>query len=133
MTTVTLNVGDIVANANGHVMAVGQIVECNEAAPARFYCIYECAPTMGHWYRQEDLRFLSHGHGVAMRATDATRFAEQIKRRIEWAQNVKGLPRDYSSREDKPKKSKPKMNLNALIASMSKEDLMKMVNQLEKE
>ena len=119
----SLSPGDIVANRRGHVMCVGRVNEDESVT-----CFYECYPSVFHKYRLEELRLLSKSKGVDMSHWNSSEFADRIKRSMEWAQGVKGLPPKY--REPRPRRSA--VGLEDL-SGLSDEALTALVAQLEGE
>jgi glycosyltransferase A (GT-A) superfamily protein (DUF2064 family) len=110
-----LSPGDIVANKFGHVLAVSRLLTDGKVS-----CIYECNPSVQHLYSAEDLRLLSHSKGVDMSHWNSGEFADKIKRSMEWAKNVQGLPRKYKA------VSKQK---DMDLSSLSVEELQELLNQ----
>ena len=91
--------GDIIADTRwGHVLKVYRVTD--EWVDA----FYECDATKWHRFKIENVRLLSKTKGVNMGCWNSGEFSESIKRQLEWAKNVKGLPR--VSKE--PKTQKPK-------------------------
>jgi hypothetical protein len=108
--------GDIVSNKFGHILAVGRVRE-----DGIVLCIFECNPSGGYSsYLPTDLRLLSKTRGVDMSHWNSSEFADKIKRCMEWAQNVHGLPPKY--KEYKPKAKKEKVDLSDL-STLSDEQL----------
>ncbi len=112
--------GDIVANKFGHVLAVSRVLEDGKVS-----CVYECNPSVQHLYNISELRLLSKTRGVDMSHWNSSEFADRIKRSMEWAQNVKGLPPKYRE----PKQKKPKVDLTDL-SGLSDEVLAALAAQL---
>ncbi len=93
--------GDIICDARfGHVLKVYRVDgDWTDA-------FYECNPEVWHRFKVENVRLLSKTKGVNMSAWNSGAFSESIKRQLEWAKNVKGLPRDHYLRRSATKKSK---------------------------
>lgn len=124
-------VGDIIANKFGHVLAIEKVHEDDTVT-----AFYECYPDKQHKYKVSEIRLLSRGGGsVAMTREDSTQFIERLNKAVEWAKNVHGVPKSYKDRFnlDDPHQPKRKKSTAAKSAKLSDEDILKMLKSMSRE
>lgn len=88
-----IEVGDLVVNQQGWIMAVERV------DGEEIVAFYECNPSMQHRYKMEEVRLLKKGGSIHMSAFNSGEFAARIERQMSWAKNVRGLPAKYREKK----------------------------------
>lgn len=106
---VVFEIGDVVANPFGHVMAVGAITERG------ILCFYQTNPTATHLYKEEDLRLLSKTKGVEV---EGGQFMDTIRICLERAGRIERVRREPKVEDEDTKalKGLSRDDLKALVA-----------------
>jgi hypothetical protein len=125
-------VGDVVANQFGHIMAVG-----NFLPGGKVVCYYECNPGMFHTYLESEIRLISRSRRVEMGTGGISEFGKSIARMQEWVKQVKGLPRKYKGMDGpsletkEPKVSKEESELIKKFLALSPEEQKEKLRKLK--
>ncbi len=114
--------GDIIADKQyGHVLKVYRV-----ELPL-VWAVIECNPSCFLRFDVSEIRLLSKTKGVDMSHWNSAEFSDSIKRQLEWAKGVHGLPKKYKAttkRHTSPKA--PSLQLDGMSLEQLEELLVKM-------